>query len=135
MAYYTSLTTRAVDAPSYRKIRWKIARLVANVRIGQYVPTRDVIVRVNYVPRTGSRKKTLMVGLLLAGKINRNVLLYRKPQPAFHLTYPIFTPFRRRVKALGQIAAPVIVVGTPGSGMNLQHALGLALLSFGGMKY
>lgn len=93
------------------------------------------MVRNHFLARTGSRKKTLFMGLLIVGKINKNVLLYRKLQPAYHLTYPIFTPWKRRVKSLGQKVAPVIPIGGGGSNIDLQHFLGLSLLKLGGMRY
>ena len=102
---------------------------------GQLKPTRTIVVRNHLVARTGGRKITLRVGLLLASKINRNVLLYRKPQPNPTQFYPVFTPWKRRVKALGVKVAPQIPVGGGGTGMNLQHALGLSLLALGGVRY
>lgn len=128
---------RNLPAPSYRKARWVLLALQQSqfTGTGQYVTTRVTVVRNHYVVRTGSRKKTLSIGLLLAGKTNKNVLLYRKLQPCPTQFYPVFTPWVRRVKALGVQVAPVIPVGTTGAGISLQHFLGLSLLSLGGLKY
>jgi len=74
-------------------------------------------------------------GLLPKATNNKNVLLYRKPQPNPTQFYPVFTPWRRRVKALGVQVAPTVPVGPTGSGIDLQHFLGLSLLKLGGMRF
>lgn len=102
---------------------------------GQFVTDRFIIVRKHLISRTGSRKATLRVGLLLAGRLNKNVLLYKKLQPNPTQFYPVFTPWKRRIKSLGVQVAPVIPVGPTGSGMDLQHYLGLSLLHLGGIKF
>lgn len=128
--------TRNFVGPSTKKVRRTLLMRVLLPQVqGQYYPLHTVISRTHYVVRTGTRKKTLYTGLLSVGKLNKNVLLYRKLQPSPQLIYPVFTPWRRRVKALGQTAAPVVAVGGGGSGINLCHALGLSLMSLGGMKY
>lgn len=126
---------RTFDLFTVRKKRFALLQTFVNTIDGVLVPERSIIVRNHYVVRTGSRKKTLTIGLLQASRINRNVLLYRKLQPAAHLAFPIFTPWKRRVKALGQIIAPVVVVGVGGANMDLQHFLGLSLMKLGGMRY
>lgn len=126
---------RDFAVPSLRKLRWELLglRIQQFTPVGQYVTERSIVVRNHLVARTGSRKKTLLIGVLLpSNKINKNVLLYRKLQPAGHLNYPIFTPWKRRVKALGQTAAQVIAVSGGSTGFDVQHYLGLSLLRFGG---
>jgi hypothetical protein len=120
-----------------RKTRWVLLSLQQSQfkPQGQYNPQRSIIVRQNLIPRTGDRKKTLRLGLLLAGRVNKNVLLYKKPQPNPTQFYPVFTPWRRRLKALGNKVAPTIPVGPTGSGMNLQHYLGLSLMQLGGVRF
>lgn len=121
--------------PSLRRTRWFLLLSQLTTTEGQDVSFKTITVRKHFVVRAGDRKKTLRIGLLLAGKVNRNVLLYRKLQPNPQQFYPIFTPWRRRVKALGQIVAPVIAVGGGGSGMDLQHYLGLTLMKLGGVRF
>lgn len=123
--------------PSFRKLRWNLLALQQSqfVGVGQHVNEREIIVRNHFLTRIGSRKKTLTVGLLVAGKKNRNVLLYRKPQPNPTQFYPVFTPQRRQVKALGLKVAPFPAIGPGGSGMNLQHFLGLSLMQLGGVRF
>lgn len=128
--------TRNFVGPSTKKVRRTLLMRVLLPQVqGQDTQLRTIITRTHFIARTGTRKKTLYTGLLSVGKLNRNVLLYRKLQPSPQLTYPVFTPWRRRVKALGQSVAPVVAVGGGGSGINLTHALGLSLMSLGGMKF
>lgn len=124
---------RAFQSPSLRKIKWSLYGL-ANVPqvAGQYVPTRVVVVRNHFLASSGGRKKTLRIGLLTAGKQNKNVVLYRKLQWP-EQRFPVFTPFKRHLKGLGQKVAPVQSQGTVSTGINVQHYLGLALMQLGGV--
>lgn len=100
-------------------------------------PLKQIIVRNHILPPLASRHVLYRVGLLKAKRLQTTtpVLLYRKPQPAEHLRYPVFTPFKRHLKALGQKVATVIPVGGGGTNMSLQHYLGLSLIKLGGMKF
>lgn len=135
MAYRYAITYRPWGLPSLRKIRLALGLNFAPEKPGQVRQSTLVVVRRTFIQTSRGRKQALLLGGLIASRSNKNVLLYRKLQPAGHLAYPIFTPWKRRVKALGQKVAPIIPVGGGGSNIDLQHYLGLCLIKLGGTRF
>ena len=120
--------------PSVKATRRIISLLVALAVVAPPQGSTKVVVRYLTLPKA-NKKKILLMGLLKAGAINRNVILYRKPNGFPAQYYPKNVWRRPTYKALGQKVAPVIPVGGGGTGVTLTHALGLSLMSLGGVKY
>jgi len=125
------VVVRNREVPSVRKTRKYLSFLFAPVHQGSPKPLLTVKVRNNYVFRTGCRAKTLRIGILLAATRKTAVLLYRKLQWP-EQRFPVFTPHKRPMKAYGLVVAPQTSTGQGGTGMDVDHYLGLSFIHLGG---